>query len=118
MGLFSRARGGAGRAGAGGYGGQSGGRAQTLEHFRAFQASRTGVEAFIEPATRFDPTTMVLVARTGEWTRRRVPDVRAARKLAAELHLPVYDVQLTGYPARMREWTAKQRRGRVEPSAG
>lgn len=84
-------------------------RAATLAHFRDFQATRPGVEAYIEPATRFDQTTMVLVARSGEWTRRRVPDSAAARDLARELGMPVYDVQLTGYPARMREWTSAQR---------
>ncbi len=85
-------------------------RARTLAHFREFQATRPGVEAYIEPATRFDPTTVVLVARTGEWTRRRVPDPPAARALARELGMPVYDVQLTGYPSRMRQWNATQRR--------
>lgn len=95
--------------------GQREARAQTLEHFQRFQASRPGVEAYIEPATRFDPTTLVLVARTGEWTRRRVPDAAAARSLARELGMPVYDVHLTGYPARMREWNAKQRTERAGP---
>jgi hypothetical protein len=89
--------------------GQREARARTLAHFREFQASRVGVEAYIEPATRFDPTTVVLVARTGEWTRRRVPDAAAARALARDLAIPVYDVHLTGYPARMREWNARQR---------
>jgi hypothetical protein len=84
-------------------------RAATLAHFRDFQATRPGVEAYIEPATRFDQTTMVLVARSGEWTRRKVPDASAARGLARELGMPVYDVQLTGYPSRMREWTSAQR---------
>mgnify|MGYP001823747749 CR=1 FL=1 len=121
MGLFSlpaRRRSSRSGGGAGYRVSSASARAETLEHFRQFQASRTGVEAYIEPATRVDPTTMVLVARTGEWTRRRVPDTRAARKLARELHLPVDVVQLTGYPARMREWTAKQRPGRPGPSLG
>lgn len=73
------------------------------------------MEAYVEPATRIDPTTVVLVARTGEWTRRRVPDARAAWALARELGIPVYDVHLTGYPARMREWNARQREPR-DPS--
>jgi hypothetical protein len=85
-------------------------RAETTEHFRRFVSSRVGVEAFLEPPTNVDPTTLVLVARTGEWTRRRVPDEKAARALARELAIPVYDVNLTGYPARMRQWTAQQRR--------
>ena len=82
----------------------------TLEHLRRFADERAGVEAFIEPPTRTTPTTMVLVALTGEWTRRRVPDARAARELARTLAIPVYAVQLTGYPRRMREWNARQRR--------
>ncbi len=84
----------------------------TREHLARFAAERAGVEAYIEPATRTTPTTMVLVALTGEWTRRRVPDERTAREIARGLAIPVYDVQLTGYPRRMREWNAKQRRGR------
>lgn len=110
MGLFGRLRRGTSSrsAAAGGHSGSA--RAATLAHFRDFQSSRPGVEAYIEPATRFDQTTMVLVARTGEWTRRRVPDAAAARQLARELAMPVYDVQLTGYPSRMREWNARQRR--------
>lgn len=83
----------------------------TLGHLRRFVEAQAGVEAFIEPHTRTTPTTMVLVALTGEWTRRRVPDERAAREIARELAIPVYDVQLTGYPRRMREWNARRRRG-------
>jgi hypothetical protein len=105
MGMFSRlAR--RGSASPGAPPGHGADRAATLAHFRDFQATRAGVEAYIEPATRTDPTTLVLIARSGEWTRRRVPDVASARKLARELGMPVYDVQLTGYPARMREWNA------------
>ncbi len=82
----------------------------TREHLGRFAAERAGVEAYVEPATRSTPTTVVLVALTGEWTRRRVPDERTAREIARSLAIPVYDVQLTGYPRRMREWNAKQRR--------
>lgn len=83
----------------------------TREHLARFAAERAGVEAYIEPATRSTPTTVVLVALSGEWTRRRVPDERTAREIARGLAIPIYDVQLTGYPRRMREWNAKQRRG-------
>jgi hypothetical protein len=54
---------------------------------------------------------MVFVADTGEWTRRRVPDVAEARKLATQLGVPAFDVNLSGYPSRMREWNEKHRRG-------
>jgi hypothetical protein len=108
MGLFARLRRGQAPRSAG----QAEARAQTVAHFRQFQATRPGVEAYIEPATRLDPTTVVLIARTGEWTRRRVPDQASARRLAHELGIPVYDVQLTGYPPRMREWNARARAAR------
>lgn len=82
----------------------------TVEHFGQFVAAKVGVEAYVEPPTRVTPTTMVLVATTGEWTRRRVPDTGTAWEIARSLAIPVYDVQLTGYPRRMREWNARQRR--------
>jgi len=82
----------------------------TREHFARFVAEHAGVEAYLEPATRSTPTTLVLVALTGRWTRRRVPDERTGREIARNLAIPVYDVQLTGYPRRMREWNARQRR--------
>ncbi|WP_062303689.1 hypothetical protein [Demequina subtropica] len=92
---------------------QEGGRdakAETIAHLKAFVASHTGCEVFIEPPTRVTQTTMVIVADTGEWTRRRVPDEAAARKLAQQLSLPAFDVNLSGYPSRMREWNEKQRK--------
>lgn len=84
----------------------------TLAHLTDFVRSRVGVEAYLEPATHVTQTTMVLIATTGEWTRRRVPDPQTGRDLARGLGIPVYDVQLTGYPQRMRDWNARQRRRR------
>ena len=89
--------------------GDDGARKATIEHLRGFAETRGGVEAYIEPPTHVTQTTLVLVAVTGEWTRRKVPDAKAAREIARDLHIPVYDVQLTGYPKRMREWSARQR---------
>ncbi len=79
-----------------------------LAHLKDFVGTRPGVEMYVEPRTTVTHTTIVLIATTGEWTRRRVADERAAAGLAKELGIPVYDVQLTGYPARMREWNARQ----------
>ncbi|MFO7244243.1 MAG: oxidoreductase [Actinomycetes bacterium] len=84
--------------------------AETVKHFKEFVARNEECEAFIEPATRVTQTTMVIVAGTGEWTRRKVPDAKAAEKLAKELKIPVFDVNLSGYPSRMREWSAKHRK--------
>lgn len=79
-------------------------------HLRDFVATRPGVEMYVEPRTAMTPTTLVLIATTGEWTRRRIGSPEAAGDLARSLGVPVYDVQQTGYPARMREWTSRQRR--------
>ncbi len=87
-------------------------RKETVAHLTEFARSRVGVEAYIEPVTNVTQTTVVLIATTGEWTRRRVPDPATARKIAQELQIPVYDVQLVGYPQRMRDWNARRRRGR------
>lgn len=86
-------------------------RRATTEHFREFVRTRVGVEAYLEPATNEIPTTLVLVATTGEWTRRRVPDEKAGRRLATELGIPCYEVRRTGYPQRMRDWNTRTRRG-------
>ena len=83
--------------------------AATVEHLTQFTRTRVGVEAYIEPVTNVTQTTMVLIATTGEWPRRRVPDAKTARRIAQDLAIPVYDVQLTGYPQRMRDWNARQR---------
>ncbi len=85
-------------------------RSATVDHLTEFVRTRVGVEAYIEPQTHVTQTTVVLIATTGEWTRRRVPDPATARKIAHDLGIPVYDVQLVGYPQRMRDWNARQRR--------
>ena len=78
-------------------------------HLRQFVATRPGVEMYVEPRTAMTPTTVVLIATSGEWTRRRVSGPQAAGDLARSLGVPVYDVHQTGYPSRMREWTSRQR---------
>jgi hypothetical protein len=79
-------------------------------HFAQFVATRRGVEAFLEPATNVSTQSVVLVATDGEWTRRAVGSRAAAYEMAAALGIPIYDVLLTGYPGRMREWSSRQRR--------
>ena len=79
-------------------------------HLRDFVASRRGGEAYVEPATNVTATTVVLIAHDGEWTRRALPTRPQAFEVARSLDVPVYDVNLTGYPARMRRWTAQQRK--------
>jgi hypothetical protein len=85
-----------------------------LAHLEQFARTRRGVEAFVEPRTAVTETTVVFVADTGEWTRRRVPGPQAAHALAGRLGIPAYDAAVVGYPKRMREWNrlrAAEQRG-------
>ncbi|MGN6607653.1 MAG: oxidoreductase [Jatrophihabitans sp.] len=76
-----------------------------VDHLTEFAGTRRGVEAFLEPRTTVTETTVVLVADTGEWTRRRVADPDAAAKWARKHGVPLYDAVKVGYPRRMREWS-------------
>ena len=76
-----------------------------MEHLTEFVRSRHGVEAYLEPRTTVTETTVVLVASTGEWTRRRVAGASAAASFAKKHAVPLYDVAVLGYPLRMRQWT-------------
>ncbi|MCF2531195.1 hypothetical protein [Yinghuangia soli] len=105
MGLFRRgSRAGRGRV-------ERDAAAAAVEHLKEFARSRRGVEAYLEPTTQVSGTTMVLVADTGEWTRRRVADPGAGKALARKLGVPLYEAGIVGYPQRMREWTQKNKSG-------
>ncbi|MBA9004330.1 MULTISPECIES: hypothetical protein [Thermomonospora] len=86
-----------------------------IEALIAFARSRQGVEFFVEPETFATDTTAVAVAADGEWTRRRVGSPQVIHKVARDLRLPVYDVQLVGYPPRMRAWNERNRDRRLDP---
>ncbi|MEV7010375.1 hypothetical protein [Streptosporangium sp. NPDC051022] len=81
-----------------------------VEALIAFAKSRRGVEFYVEPETFATDTTAMAIADDGEWTRRRVGSPAVIRKVARDLALPVYDVQLTGYPARMRAYNERRKR--------
>jgi hypothetical protein len=117
MGLFDRLRG-RGRAASPGDGrkgtlDRASGKAD-LAHLEQFVASRRGVEGYVEPRTAVTETTILLVAADGEWTRRRIDGPDTARKLSRDLNVPVYDAQVTGYPQRMRDWSARQKHNRLD----
>lgn len=63
-------------------------------------------------------TTVVLVAASGEWTRRRVAGPAAAEEMGRHLNVPVYDVTKVGYPDRMRAWTRQQSTRRRDDGGG
>ncbi|MFP5347266.1 MAG: hypothetical protein ACLGIA_09575 [Actinomycetes bacterium] len=107
MSLFSRLRSSRSGRGPGEPAGEKRGRHRA--HLEEFARSREDVEAFIEPATTVTPTTLLLVAKDGEWTRRPVPDSKTATEFARKLGIRVYDVNLSGYPSSMREYNARQK---------
>jgi hypothetical protein len=80
-----------------------------LEHLRQFIGTRQGVEAYLEPKTAVTETTVVLVASSGEWTRRRVDGPEAAFAFARKQGIPLYEAAKVGYPQRMRDWTASRK---------
>lgn len=90
--------------------GQKEAQAATVAHFHEFVATRAGVEAYFEPDTPREQSALLLVARDGEWTRRRIPDLAAGLELSRELGIPFYEVVKTGYPDSMRQWNERQRR--------
>jgi len=71
-----------------------------------FAVAHAGVEAYIEPGTTVTDVTVVLVADTGQWIRRRAASHSAARQLAHQLGIPAFDVTVIGYPQRLREYTS------------
>lgn len=91
-----------------------------LAALREFAESRSGVEAYVEPKTTVTQTTLVLVASDGEWTRRRIPNEKAAADLARSLRIPIYDANRVGYPQRMRDYNARNsaRRTSVDVERG
>lgn len=80
-----------------------------LADLAEFVRTRRSVEAYVEPRTNVTQMSVLLVAADGEWTRRRTTE-KAAARLADDLKIPVYDVQRTGYPQRMRDWSARNKR--------
>ncbi len=88
------------------------------DHLASFVSTRRGVEAFVEPPTNVTASTVVLIAHDGEWTRRAVASRDAAFEVPRSLGIPVYDVNQTGYPSRMREWNSRQRKNTTHPERG
>ncbi|HEV2633910.1 MAG TPA: hypothetical protein VGX23_02115 [Actinocrinis sp.] len=77
-----------------------------------FAAEHDGVEAYVEPGRTVTDVTVVLVAGSGRWIRRRTASPSAARHLAHQLGIPAFDVTVIGYPQRLRDYTASVMRAR------
>ena len=88
-------------------------RGQDSGHLAEFARTRVGVEAYVEPATNVTPTTILLIATDGEWTRRRVPSVKWAHDFANKHQVPSYDAAVVGIPQRMRDYNRRKKAGGI-----
>lgn len=76
---------------------------------RQWVAGRAFVEAFIEPETVVNEMSVVVVDEKGEFIRRPIGGPKGIDAVAKALGCPVYDVEDTGYPQRMRERLERER---------
>ena len=72
-------------------------------------SGRGMVEGFVEPETVVNEMSIVLVDDTGDYIRRRIGGPKGIDAVARALDVPIYDVEETGYPQRMRERMKRER---------
>ncbi len=84
-------------------------RGEDLEYLKKWVNEHAMVEAFVEPETLVNEMSVLLVDVTGEFTRRRIGGPKGIDVIAKELGVPIYDVEETGYPQRMREKIERDR---------
>ena len=75
----------------------------------AWVSGRGMVEGFVEPETVVNEMSIVLVDDTGDYIRRRIGGPKGIDAVARALDVPIYDVEETGYPQRMRERMKRER---------
>ncbi|MBG9244649.1 oxidoreductase [Corynebacterium belfantii] len=80
-----------------------------LRYLQEWVSTHAVVEAFVEPETIVNEMSVVLVDITGEFTRRRIGGPKGIDVISSTLGVPVYDVEETGYPQRMREKIERDR---------
>jgi hypothetical protein len=86
----------------------------STKEIEEFIASRTGVEAFLEPKTAIYNTTLLLVAADGEYLRRPIRDRNQAGKVCGDLDVPLYEAAKVGYPQRMKDYDRGIKRQTVD----
>ncbi len=82
------------------------------QHLTAFVSTRRGVEAWVEQPTSFNPPSILLIAASGESTRRGIPSAQYGYQFAASHNIPCYDAGVVPYPKRMREYGLRQKKER------
>lgn len=84
-------------------------RDQDAQELSAWVYGRAFVEAFVEPETVVNEMSVVLVDESGEFIRRPIGGPKGIDAVAKLLRCPIYDVEDTGYPQRMRERLERER---------
>lgn len=84
-------------------------RRKDADYLQSWVRGRAFVEAYVEPETMVNEMSVVLVDEHGEFTRRRIGGPKGIDAVVKLLDAPVYDVEETGYPQRMRERIERNR---------
>lgn len=84
-------------------------RAEDAAYLRNWVHGRTLVEGFVEPETMVNEMSVVLVDEKGNYTRRRIGGPKGIDAVSSMLGIPLYDVEETGYPDRMRRKIEQER---------
>lgn len=84
-------------------------RPEDLSYLVQWAHTHAGVEGFIEPETLVNEMSVVLVDASGDFTRRRIGGPKGVDVIARKLGVPLFDVEETGYPQRMREKIERDR---------
>lgn len=74
-----------------------------------WNGGRALVEGFVEPETVVNEMSVVLVDGDGDFIRRSIGGPKGIDVVARRLGVPIYDVEETGYPQRMRERIERER---------
>lgn len=80
-----------------------------LVYLKQWAKDHALVEGYIEPETLVNEMSVCLVDATGDFTRRRIGGPKGIDVVARELNIPLFDVEETGYPQRMREKIERDR---------
>lgn len=84
-------------------------RPEDREVLRNWAAGRVFIEAYVEPETLVNEMSVVLVDESGDFLRRRIGGPKGIDAVAKLLDCPIYDVEETGYPQRMRARIERER---------
>ncbi|MDD7583174.1 oxidoreductase [Corynebacterium sp. 32222D000AT] len=84
-------------------------REQDARDLQDWARPRGWVEAFVEPETIVNEMSVVVVDEGGDFIRRRIGGPKGIDAVARLLDCPVYDVEETGYPERMRRKMERDR---------